>query len=118
MNKMKPITEFLLSKSKKLKVDYNDIKLEFDDDIRKMVTDINEDNDYVFVEFANLNLLYLTTGIVFVWSPKVGRIWRTNFISKTKNKGFWWLLYDDVQTIETAGQKINEYILENNETID
>lgn len=112
---MIPINEYLLSKSKKLKTidDYNDIKLEFDDDIMKMVTDINEDNGYVFVEFANLQLLYFTTGIVFVWSPKEGRIWRTNFISKTKNKEYWWLLYDDVQTIETAGQKINEYILKN-----
>ena len=110
---MKQIAEFLLSKSKKLKTDYNDIKLEFDDDIRKMVTDINEDGNYVFVEFANLQLLYLITGIVFVWSPKEGLIWRTNFTNKTKNKEFWWLLYDDVQTIETAGQKINEYILEN-----
>lgn len=107
------INEYLLSKSKKLTIDYNDIKLEFDDDIKEMVTGINEDDNYVFVEFANLKLLYLTTGIVFVWSPKEGRIWRTNFISKTKNKGLWWLLYDDVQTIETAGQKINEYILEN-----
>lgn len=32
---MKLLTEYLLSKSKKLKTDYNDIKLEFDDDIRK-----------------------------------------------------------------------------------
>lgn len=110
---MKLLTEYLLSKSKKLTIDYNDIKIEFDDDIRKMVTDINEDDNYVFVEFANLKLLYLTTGIVFVWSPKEGRIWRTNFTSKPKYKGSWWLLYDDVTTIETAGQKINEYILEN-----
>lgn len=108
------INEFLLSKSKKLKsIDYNDIKLEFDDDIRKMVTDINEDNDYVFVEFANLQLLYLTRGTVFVWAPKEGLIWRTNFTNKTKSKESWWLLYDNVKTIETAGQKINEYILEN-----
>lgn len=111
---MIPINEFLLSKSKKLKtIDYNDIKLEFDDDIRKMVTDINENDNYVFVEFANLQLMYLTKGIVFVWAPNEGLIWRTNFINKPKSKGSWWLLCDDVKTIETAGQKINEYILEN-----
>lgn len=108
---MKTINEFLLSKSKKLNtIDYNDIKLEFDDDIKKMVTDINEDDNYVFVEFANLRLSYLRPGIVFVWAPKEGKIWKTNL---TKDQKSWWLLYNDVQTIKTAGQKINEYILQN-----
>lgn len=111
---MKHINEFLLSKSKKINtIDYNDIKLELDDDIRKMVTDINEDDNYVFVEFAELQLKYLRKEVIFVWSPKEAMIWRTIFTNKTKGKKFWWLLYDNVQTIKTAGQKINEYILEN-----